>query len=331
MGDESGRLNSIKKTVSLVAELLSGKPLTAQAAAKRLGVDLAAGRNQLRALESLPGVSVETEGRAHVWRYTQPAANLGYDKVIAACLGSSLAPAFAGTSYEKGFGDVRQWLIDRSQHRKNFGNIDRKFLVLLQGRDVAAGSDGSPLDDVLDALLRERRVRISYENFEGVAEVVKGDPLSLLLHHQRLYLVVRLARGRLRPLRFGRIKEVEALEKFTYPSDSAYEPEAVFRDSYGVFLTREALGPVKFQLRPKWRAFARTHLWHVTQTSVENDAGVLVTMNVSRCPELVSFLLGFGPDCEVLEPPKLRAEIAAAVSELAVIYKQDDCANSVER
>jgi len=59
----------------------------------------------------------------------------------------------------------------------------------------------------------------------------------------------------------------------------------------------------------------RTHLWHVTQQAVENDAGVVVTMNVSRCPELVTFLLGFGPDCEVLEPPKLREEIATGRGE----------------
>lgn len=165
-------------------------------------------------------------------------------------------------------------------------------------------------------------MRIKYENFEGAAEVVRADPLSLLLHHHRLYLVVRMHGGRLRPLRFARIREVEVLEKFTYPAEGDYAPEAVFCDSYGVFLTREDLGPVTFQLVPKWRAFVRTHLWHVTQKSVENDAGVLVTMNVSRCPELVSFLLGLGPDCEVLEPPKLREEIASAAKRLAAVYRR---------
>lgn len=315
-----GRLSSIGRTVGLVADLIAGKEFSAKTAAKKLGVEVAAAARQLSALEALPGICRDREGKAHVWRYTQPAASLGYDKVIAACFGSSLAPAFAGTTYHQGFTSVRQWLIERSQHRKHFGNIDRKFLVLLQGRDVDAGLEDSPLDDVLEALLKEHRVRIRYENFEGAAEVVRADPLSLLLHHHRLYLVVRMQGGRLRPLRFARISEVEVLEKFTYPAEAEYAPDAVFRDSYGVFLTREDLGPVKFQLTSKWRAFVRTHLWHVTQKSVENDAGVLVTMNVSRCPELVSFLLGLGPDCEVLEPPKLRAEIATAAAKLAAVY-----------
>lgn len=315
-----GRLSAIGRTVGLVADLISGKELSAKSAAKKLGIGVAAAARQLRALEGLPGVTRDSEGKAHVWRYAQPAASLGYDKVIAACFGSSLAPVFAGTSYHEGFRSVRQWLIDRSQHRRHFGNIDRKFLVLLQGRDVDAGMEDSPLDDVLDALLKEHRIRVRYENFEGVAEDVRAEPLSLLLHHHRLYLLVRLRGGRLRPLRFARIREVESLGKFAYPSESAYAPESVFRDSYGVFLTREDLGPLKFQLAPRWRAFVRTHLWHVTQQSVENDAGVQVTMNVSRCPELVTFLLGFGPDCEVLEPQKLRMEIATAAAKLAAVY-----------
>lgn len=324
MAESSRRLASIKKTVALVTELLAGKELTARAAAKKIDVELAAARRQLKALEALPGVTVDTDRVAHVWRYTQPASTLGYDKVIAACFGSSLAPAFAGTSYHDGFKSVRQWLIERSQHRKHFGNIDRKFLVLLQGSDVDTGREEFPLDEVLDALLKERRVRIKYENFEGTAEVVRAEPLSLLLHHHRLYLVVRLPNRRLRPLRFARIHEVELLEKFTYPAEAEYTPDVVFRDSYGVFLTREDLGPVKFQLIPKWRAYVRTHLWHVTQTSVENDAGVLVTMNVSRCPELVSFLLGLGADCEVIEPMKLRQEIATAAAELTAKYQRRD-------
>jgi hypothetical protein len=315
-----GRLSSIGRTVGLVADLISGKEFTAKTAAKKLGVGVAAGARQLCALEALPGVTRDRESKAHIWRYIPDAASLGYDKIIAACFGSSLAPVFAGTSYEEGFKSVRQWLIDRSQHRKHFGNIDRKFLVLLQGRDVNADVEESPLDDVLDALLKERRVRINYETFDGSAEVVVADPLSLLLYHQRLYLVVRQRGGRFRPLRFARIREVEALEKFVYPVESVYAPESVFRDSYGVFLTREDLGLVKFRLAPKWRAFVRTHLWHVTQQSLEDEAGVVVTLNVSRCPELVTFLLGFGPDCEVLEPPKLREEIANAVTEVAKLY-----------
>ena len=315
-----GRLSAIGRTVGLVADLISGKELNAKGAAKRLGVEVAAATRQLRALEALPGVTCDRDRKAHVWRYTQPAASLGYDKVIAACFGSSLAPVFAGTTYHEGFDGVRQWLIERSSHRRHFGNIDRKFLVLLQGSDVGHAPEESPLDDVLDALLKERMIKVEYENFSGESQSVVAAPLSLLLHHHRLYLVVRLKNGGFRPLRFARIRSVEPLGPFTYPTEATYAPQAIFERSYGVFLTREDLGQVRFKLTEKWRVFVRTHLWHATQEAEDLPDGVVVSMRVDRCPELVAFLLGFGADCEVLEPAPLRSEIAAVTGQMAARY-----------
>jgi len=316
-----GRLSAIGRTVGLVADLISGKEFSAKSAAKKLGVEVAAAARQLRALEALPGVTRDRGGKAHVWRYAQPAASLGYDKVIAACFGSSLAPVFAGTTYHEGFNSVRQWLIERSSHRRHFGNIDRKFMVLLQGGDVGLEPDDSPLDDVLDALLKERSIRVEYENFSGEAQVVVADPLSLVLHHHRLYLVVRPKNGDFRTLRFARIQRVDALARFTYPSEAEYSPRALFNDSYGVFLAPEGIGQIKFKLTKKWRVFVKTHLWHASQESTEQPSGVVVTMRVGICPELMAFLLGFGADCEVLEPRKLREEIAAAVTKMAALYR----------
>ncbi len=318
---ERGRLSAIGRTVGLVADLLSGKEFNAQSAAKKLGVEVAAASRQLQALEALPGVTRDRDRKAHVWRYSQAAASLGYEKVIAACLGSSLAPVFAGTTYHEGFNSVRQWLIERSSHRRHFGNIDRKFMVLLQGGDVGLDQDESPLDDVLDALLKEKSIKVEYESFEGEAQNLVADPLSLVLHHHRLYLVVRLKAGKFRALRFARIQRVEALSHFTYPSEAAYSPRTLFKDSYGVFLAPESIGQVKFKLTERWRVFVKSHLWHATQESADQPGGLIVTMRVGSCPELTAFLLGFGADCEVLEPKKLRDDISDQVSKMADRYR----------
>lgn len=316
-----GRYSAIERTVGLVADLIAGRPLDAKCAAKKLGVGLAAAARQLRAIESLPGVARNREGKAHVWQYVQPASTLGYDKVIAVCFGSSLAPAFEGTSYHEGFKTVRQWLIERSAHRRHFGNIDRKFLVLLQGGDVGLDRVDSPLDEVLDALLKEKKIKVEYERFSGAREVLAAEPLSLLLYHHRLYLVVRLKKGTFRTLRFARVQTVEVLDRFEYPSEAEYSPRTLFSNSYGVFLAPESVAHVRFKLSEKWRVFVRTHRWHVTQESVEQVDGVVVTMRVGRCPELIAFLLGFGEECEVLEPKDLRDQIAASVTRTAALYR----------
>ncbi|MCA3012924.1 MAG: WYL domain-containing protein [Myxococcaceae bacterium] len=317
---KNGRLSGIRRTVSLISDLMSGKTLNARTAAERLGVKGPAAARQLRAIEELPGVARTTDGKAHTWDFTPPASTLGYDKVIAACFGSSMAPAFDGTTYRQGFEAVRQWLIDRSPHRRHFRNIDRKFLVLLQGNDVSLSVDESPLDDVLDALLKEKRIAVEYERFSGEKQSLVVDPLSLVLYQHRLYLLVRTEDGH-RALRFARIQAVEARTRFSYPSPTEYNPDQIFQRSFGVFLNPKSIDDIEFKLTPRWRVFVRTHRWHSSQTSKEVPDGVLVRLRVGICPELEGFLLSLGSECEVLNPPLLRRKIAEAARMMSAMYE----------
>ncbi len=317
----NGRLSSISRTVTLIGDLLSGKTLSARTAAERLGVKGATAARQLRAIEGLPGVARGSAGKAHTWEFTPPASSLGYDKVIAACFGSSMAPAFEGTAYRQGFEAVRQWLIDRSPYRRHFRNIDRKFRVLLQGQDLSISADQeSPLDEVLDALLKEKRIAVEYERFSGERQSLVVEPLSLVLYQHRLYLLVRTRDGH-RALRFARILAVEGRDRFNYPDASEFNPEELFQRSFGVFLNPTAVEEVSFKLAPRWRAFLRTHRWHSTQTTEETSDGVVVRLRVGVCPELEGFLMSFGPECEVLGPPALRARIAASAHGLSQVYR----------
>jgi predicted DNA-binding transcriptional regulator YafY len=318
----NGRLSSIRRTVTLIGDLLSGKVLSARSAAERLGVKSATAARQLHAIEGLPGVARASELKAHTWSFTPPASSLGYDKVIAACFGSSMAPAFEGTAYRQGFEEVRQWLIERSPYRRHFRNIDRKFRVLLQGRDMGTtAAEESPLDDVLDALLKEKRIAVEYERFSGERQSIIADPLSLVLYQHRLYLLVRTREGH-RALRFARIQAVEAREGFKYPDTSEFNPEETFRRSFGVFLNPASVEDVSFKLAPRWRIFVRTHSWHGTQKTEEVDDGVIVKLKVGLCPELEGFLLSFGPECQVLGPPALREQVAAKAHALSEVYRK---------
>ncbi|SRR6266852_3097244 len=317
---KQGRLSGIKRTVGLIAELMAGRTFAAKIAAEKLGVKVAAAARQLRAIEALPGMSRDRSSKAHVWQYTPHASSLGYDKVIAACLGSSLAPAFEGTQYRAGFESVRQWIIEQSALRRNFRNIDRKFRVLLQGGEVGLSREDSPLDEVLDALLKERMIKVTYEHFGGQKQTLVVAPLSLLLHQHRLYLVVRQKSGKYRPLRFARIRSVELQGRFVYPSEAEYSPQSIFAESYGVFIDAGPVTQVRFKLTEKWRVFVKTHRWHLSQSSEEHSDGVVVTMRVRLCPELEAFLLGFGEECAVLEPPALKERMQNKVAKMAKLY-----------
>jgi proteasome accessory factor B len=66
-------------------------------------------------------------------------------------------------------------------------------------------------------------------------------------------------------------------------------------------------------------------IYHPTQTTeTQPDGSLLLRFHVNHLLELKRFALSFGPDCEVIEPESLRAEIAADVRAMAErILKQD--------
>jgi predicted DNA-binding transcriptional regulator YafY len=68
------------------------------------------------------------------------------------------------------------------------------------------------------------------------------------------------------------------------------------------------------------RLMAET-MWHPSMT-LENhtDGSVIMTLKVADTPDFTSWVMWWGENAEVLEPPELRRRIAVKAAQLAVIY-----------
>lgn len=210
----------------------------------------------------------------------------------------------------------------RSLSRKEarFRNIDRKFWFVSQGGDANIQDNEALLDDLLDALLDERLVVLTYLNRDGEEKKGTFAPLSVVVYQHQLYLVARHADATLRPLRLSRIQKVEASEPFTYPTRDQFDPQSVFSKSFGVWLSAEEAVAISIRLDPAWATHARTHRWHASQRVRVDKSGVYVTLRCRHCPELEQWVLSFGEQAEVLKPLALRKKIAARVAALAACY-----------
>jgi proteasome accessory factor B len=204
-----------------------------------------------------------------------------------------------------------------------FRDIDRKFWFLRRGGEVALLDRSPLLDEVIEAVLRHQVLSARYTRFDGTAEHLRLEPLSIVVHDHQLYVVARDAAGALHPYRFSRFQQVDVLDDvFEYPARTEYDPAQVFPDSFGVFLDRP-VRDVELKLGQRWMTYAQTHRWHDSQTvRVERDH-VVVRMRVRLCPELEAWLLGFGEDAEVVAPAELRTRIAKRVGEAARAYERE--------
>jgi predicted DNA-binding transcriptional regulator YafY len=66
--------------------------------------------------------------------------------------------------------------------------------------------------------------------------------------------------------------------------------------------------------------FVRRRRWHPTQEVKRVPNGIELAMEVSGTVELVSWVLGFGDQAEVLEPASLRDQVAAELGRASARY-----------
>jgi len=55
---------------------------------------------------------------------------------------------------------------------------------------------------------------------------------------------------------------------------------------------------------------------------ISNDGSVLFELNKAITPDLIQWILGFGPEVEVIEPAELREKIRKAVFKTLCIYER---------
>ena len=323
MSSEPTRSASITRHLLLAADLLKGREHDRQSLAVRLGVQPAmADRLINAALESLPGVVERREGKQRKIRMDLAALapEPSYPTAVAACFGASLWPLFEGSTYQAGIRDALRHVVGRTRRRAVFRDIDRKFWFLRRGGEVALLDRAPLLDEILEAVLHHRVLSIEYTRFSGAMQRLRLEPLSIVVHDHQLYVVARDEDAKLHPFRFARVHSVDVLDDaFVYPSRTEYDPQQVFRDSFGIFLDLP-VQDIEVWLHKQWGTYAQSHRWHDSQVVDVADDHVRVRMRVRVCPELEAWILGFGEQAEVVAPASLRSRIAARGQELSQRY-----------
>ena len=323
-----GRLSSIQRTAKLIAALLAGRDLTRSEATALLGVRVAAVDRQLEAIgRHVPLVRERRKGQVHV-RIDRSKIAGGAERVpiatmIAACVGASLAKLFEGTTYEKGMHDLVQYVSREAVHPERFQDSRRQFVFLVRGGEKALPEKEDVLEEVVDALQRRRGLQIRYRDFVGARKSVRIEPLSLAVYDHQLYVIGRPRGGPTHAYRFSRIETAETVGgTFPYPDKDSYDPERVFADSFGIIVDdKYPIEQIEMSLAPRWVSFVRSHRWHRSQESFVRSGRVHLRLRVRLCPELVSWILGFGPEARVIGPPRLKRQIGRLAQRMARTHR----------
>jgi len=267
----------------------------------------------------------ETAGRRKVWRLMPTARRqsitLTQSQMLALFLSRRVFDFLAGTGFKEDLDDVFRKL-EATLKRKDVAavrNLDRKVFDVNEARHLYEGRI-EDVNDIITALLREDRLRVTHEGVSGGRKTFVLDPYTLLVYKKGLYLAgFSHQHQAIRTFALDGFREVEWLrgERFDYPPD--FRPEQITEGAFG--LIRGEATRVRILFDPKVARYVQRRQWHPTQRFQAVDGGIEMTMDVRGTVEVMSWLLGFGDTARVLEPARLRQELAAQLARAAAAYR----------
>ena len=183
------------------------------------------------------------------------------------------------------------------------------------GSVVAPGPDqvGTRLEGVFSALRTHRAVRFGYRNAAGDGSTRMVDPYGLVTRDGHWYLVGRdRAQDAIRAFRSSRIEgTVEVTDEEAAPAPEDFEAAAHVVGPWEADTGAMALIAVD----PSVSWWARRSIRDARDDGVRPDGWHRLRVPVTG--DLVSSVLRFGADAELLEPEDLRAELVASLEERA--------------
>ena len=169
------------------------------------------------------------------------------------------------------------------------------------------------IEAIIDATFHERQVRIAYYSFNSRrTKSYTLDPYRVVYYHGGLYLYARAHEyGEVRTFAVERIQKIEMLDA-TFEAPADFDVSAYVRGAFGIAGGRPE--PVEVLFAAPMAGYIRERVWHESQSLEERpDGRVLLRMVVAPGWELKSWIKGFLPHAEVLQPASLRDEIAADI------------------
>src|SRR3954449_7685963 len=210
--------------------------------AERFRVNARTGLRYIQALQRAgEPLYEETIGRRKVWRLMPTARKqaiaLTTSQMVALFLSRRVFDFLAGTGFKEDLDDVFAKL-EATLRRKDFAavrNLDRKVFDVNEARHLYEGRL-EDVNDIITALLREDRLRVTHEGVSGGKKTFVLEPYTLLVYKKGLYLAGRSEGhgGEIRTFALDGFRAVEWLrgDRFDYPQ--AYRPEQITEGAFGL-------------------------------------------------------------------------------------------------
>ncbi len=176
-------------------------------------------------------------------------------------------------------------------------------------------------DQLQRAIGQRRKLLMTYISFYERSQIVTELSPYQLLYHQRAWYVIGHSgmHNSVRTFKLGRIKDLVALDKLYVP-DEKFTLAGYLGNAWGI-IPEGRQYQVKLKFSPMVAANVAEVNWHRTQqVDFEPDGSAIFTATVDGLGEISWWILGYGDQVEVLQPPPLRQRLREMAKTLVAKY-----------
>ena len=168
------------------------------------------------------------------------------------------------------------------------------------------------LKDCFDAIVNQQPLRVSYRSFDEKEFNWIIHPYYIKQFNNRWFLLgLNPEFGKLSNIPLDRIDDIEPVHLPFVPNTSI-DFERYFSDIIGVTITDAPVESIRLKFSPKRLQYVLTKPIHKSQVCSDPDSGI-VELKLIPNNELVSTILYFGSDVEVIEPASLRKTVSERI------------------
>lgn len=189
-------------------------------------------------------------------------------------------------------------------------------------------SDTPSIQDTLSmiqsALSGHHVLRVRYDSyFERKTIDVILHPYRLAYIHRAWYLIAySLTHAEIRTFKVERVLRIRKMAE-TFSMDHKFNLDEYFGNAW-LMIRGDKSHHVKIRFLPRVAGNVDEISWHKTQqTLYEPDGSLLFEVDVDGLDEISWWILGYGDQAQVLEPPRLKEIIASRVKGMYDHYHPD--------
>lgn len=205
-------------------------------------------------------------------------------------------------------------ILDRMKISTHAGNDDGREVIQFERSGAYRGSEY--LEPLFLAARDDRSVRFDYQKFNSTEErAVHFEPYLLKEYKGRWYVIgMDKDREAWRTFSLDRIVFMRVEERFFTPSDD-FDVASFFKYAVGITVAKDAPEEVVLKFDERLSPYIMSQPLHDSQAVMEeSEKGVTISLKVWVTIELISEILGFGDQVEVVSPKRLRTEVKQALT-----------------